>query len=253
MHRGYIKAWRKILSSSMYKRLTASQRDLMWVCLLSANHEIASWEWQSKIISCQPGQFITSLASLKNKCAKDTSIKNIRTGLLKLEKWQFLANKPTKTGRLITIMNWKAYQDVEIKTAKRTAKRRQRGGKEAASNKNDKNDKNKEIKTRFLDYVDLKDTEFETLKKKHGEDRANRMVEVLNDYFVADVKRLKKYTSHYGAINSWVAEKVLEKMPMQGISQNNLIGKTICRDCKKSPPDGFLQDGVCNKCRESFL
>ena len=112
-----------------------------------------------------------------------------------------------------------------------------------------KEKKQKETKIRFLDHVDLKKKEFETLKEKYGQERADRAIEILNDYFVANIKRLKKYTSHYGAINSWVMEKVLEKMPKQGESKTNLIGKTICRECKKPPGNGYLQDGVCEKCR----
>ena len=110
--------------------------------------------------------------------------------------------------------------------------------------------KKEEAKTRFLDYVDLLPKEHETLKKKYGEDRANRMIEYLNDYFMANESRLKKYTSHYGAINSWVAKKILEEMPKQGVSQTALIGKTICRDCKK--PADTLTDGRCNPCIEKF-
>lgn len=104
----------------------------------------------------------------------------------------------------------------------------------------------KEAKARFLEYVELLPEEFETLKKKYGDIRANKAIEVLNNYFMADTRRLKKYTSHYGVINSWVMDKVLEKMPMQGVSQIENIGITICRDCKK--PSDTLTDGRCDSC-----
>ncbi len=234
MHRGYIKAWRKILTSSMYKSLTASQRDVLWACLLSANHNESEWEWQGNMFRCKPGQFITSLDSMKGLCARDTSIRNIRTALVKLEKYDFLANKSTKTGRLISITNWDSYQQDTKQTDKQTdkgvTKDRQSTDKALTPNKNDKNyknGKNKEIKTRFLDHVDLKDKEFETLKKKYGETRANRMIEVLNNYFMANTKRLKKYTSHYGAINSWVVGDVLEKMPMEGSGNESIYDRLI--------------------------
>lgn len=109
-----------------------------------------------------------------------------------------------------------------------------------------KEKKRKEIKGKFLDYVELLPKEFETLKKKYSDIRANKAIEVLNNYFMADTRRLKKYTSHYGVINSWVMDKVLEKMPMQGVSQIDNIGITICRDCKK--PSDTLTDGRCDSC-----
>ena len=113
MIHGWIKLWRKLLNSNMYKSLTAHQRDVMIQCLLLANHEEREWEWEGVVFECKPGQFITSLDSLKKLCAKNVSLKNIRTSLLKLEKWGFLANKSAKTGRLITICNWLSYQGEE--------------------------------------------------------------------------------------------------------------------------------------------
>jgi DNA replication protein DnaD len=75
-----------------------------------ASHNGNTWEWKGETITCQPGQFVTSLESLKEVCGKDVSIQNIRTALLKLEKWQFLTSESTKTGRLISIINWESYQ-----------------------------------------------------------------------------------------------------------------------------------------------
>ena len=76
-------------------------------------------------------------------------------------------------------------------------------------------DLDKSGKIRHLEYVYLLPKEFETLKNKYGDQRAEKMVETLNEYFRANTNRLKKYTSHYGAINSWVSAKVLEQMPME--------------------------------------
>ena len=139
---GYVKTWRKVLSSTMYKGLTASQRDVFWICLLLANHKHKEWEWKGDIFECDPGQFITSLANIEELCAKDTSTRNIRTALNKLEKWQFLTSESTKTGRLITILNWGSYQMQENNTdkgnAKEVTKDRQRGDKEVTTTKNDK-------------------------------------------------------------------------------------------------------------------
>ena len=126
----------------MYQSLNSKQRDVLIQCLLLANHEGKEWEWQGKLFKAKPGQFITSLDALKQVCARDVSVKNIRTALQKLKRWQFLANESAKTGRLISINNWGKYQQQETKSAKLTANRRQTGGKQAATNKKEKNEKN---------------------------------------------------------------------------------------------------------------
>ena len=135
---GYIKAYRKVLDSQLYKHLTSKQRDVMWVCLLRASHCEKEWEWEGNIFKCSPGQFITSVMSIKKNCASDVSIKNIRTALTKLEKWQFLTIKTAKTGTLITIVNWDEYQIEE----KKGQSKRQSNGKQVATIKNEENEKN---------------------------------------------------------------------------------------------------------------
>lgn len=124
----------------MVKRLSSKQRDVMVQCLLLANHAGKTWEWKGALMKCEPGQFVTSLDSLRKVCASDVSIQNIRTALLILEKWQFLTNESTKTGRLITILNWHTYQSDQPSDQQ---SEQQRPNKELTSNKNNKNIKNK--------------------------------------------------------------------------------------------------------------
>jgi hypothetical protein len=130
----------------MYQDLNAVQRDVLLQCLLAANHKPKKWEWQGKIFKCQAGQFITSLDSLVKLCANGTSIQNVRTALVKLEKWQFLTNESTKTGRLITVTNWDTYQNQDDEANKginkELTKSQQSSNKELTTNKNVKKDKN---------------------------------------------------------------------------------------------------------------
>lgn len=107
---GWIKLWRKLLHSQMYKSLNAKQRDVLIQCLLLSNHEKKQWEWQGEIFEAKPGQFITSINSLVELSAYDTRESSVKTALKKLELWKFLTNESTKTGRLITILNWERYQ-----------------------------------------------------------------------------------------------------------------------------------------------
>lgn len=139
---GWVKLYRKTQKSDMYKNLNSVQRDVMINCLMLANHKENKWEWNGEIFEAEPGQFITSLSSLKEVCAKDVSIQNIRTALKKLERWDFLTNKSTKSGRLITIVNWGKYQGLDCEVNKdnnkELTKNQQSTNKELTTNKNDK-------------------------------------------------------------------------------------------------------------------
>ncbi len=168
MESGYIKLYRKTLKSDMYASLNAVQRDVMMTCLMLANHAPRKWEWNKQVFECKAGQFVTSLDSLQKACANGVSVKMIRTALKKLEKWGFLADKGAKTGRLITIINWDSYQNVETDKGKATGRKRakvgQSKGKEGAANKNEKN--NKELKENI--YTRFSEKFWELYPKRNG-------------------------------------------------------------------------------------
>lgn len=142
MDTGYIKLWRKLMRSDMYLSLTSVQRDVMIQCLMMANHAPKKWEWQGKVFKCEPGQFVTSLDSLRKNCGAGVTIMMVRTALSKLILWNFLTSEGTKTGRLITIINWDAYQNCPGKDNKEDnriiTKRQQSSNKAVTTNKNDK-------------------------------------------------------------------------------------------------------------------
>lgn len=115
---GWIKLHRKILHSDMYRSLNSKQRDVMYTCLLLANHAGKEWEFGGDIYNCQPGQFVSSLQKISDFCASDVKVQSVRTALLKLEKWGFLTNESTKVNRLITICKWDTYQKSEDDTNK---------------------------------------------------------------------------------------------------------------------------------------
>lgn len=107
---GWIKLYRKIQDSPLYKQLNSKQRDVMINILLLASHESNEWEFGGVMYKVEPGQFITSIDAIQKKCASDVSVQNIRTSLAKLEKHSFLTNQPTNKNRLITVLNWALYQ-----------------------------------------------------------------------------------------------------------------------------------------------
>lgn len=147
---GWVKLYRELKSKSIWQLSTPQQKVVLITILLLANHEENKWEWKGEQFVCKPGQLITSLNSLVMECGEGVTIRNVRTALERFEKLGFLTNTSTKTGRLITIVNWEKYQGrdyVSDKGAdKDLTKSRQRPDKDLTTNKNDKEYKNdKEI------------------------------------------------------------------------------------------------------------
>lgn len=143
---GWVKLYRELKSKSIWQLSSPEQKVVLITILLLANHEENKWEWKGEQFTCRPGQLITSLNSLVRECGDGVSIQNVRTALDRFEKLGFLTNVSTKTGRLITIVNWEKYQGkdyVSNKDAnKDLTKSQQRANKDLTTNKNDKEYKN---------------------------------------------------------------------------------------------------------------
>ena len=148
---GWVKLYRELKSKSIWQLSSPEQKVVLITILLLANHEENKWEWKGEQFTCMPGQLITSLNSLVRECGDGVSIRNVRTALERFEKLGFLTNASTKTGRLITIVNWEKYQSRDLVRDKgddkEPTKSRQTPHKEPTTNKNDKEYKNdKEVK-----------------------------------------------------------------------------------------------------------
>ena len=74
------------------------------------NHKENKVIVDGKQIILKPGQTLTSLNKIKERCANDVSIKNIRTCLELLKEVEFLSWESTTKYRIITITNWQQYQ-----------------------------------------------------------------------------------------------------------------------------------------------
>lgn len=148
---GWVKLYRELKSKSIWQLSSPEQKVVLITILLLANHEENKWEWKGEQFICKPGQLITSLNSLVRECGDGVSIQNVRTALDRFEKLGFLTNVSTKTGRLITVLNWEKYQGKDFVSNKAVnkelTKSQQRANKELTTNKNDKEYKNdKEVK-----------------------------------------------------------------------------------------------------------
>ena len=145
MSKGWIKLHRILLDKPIWQKSTPEQKVILITLLMMANHKESEWEWQGEKFSVRPGQMVTSLESIRRECGKGITIQNIRTALNRFKKYGFLTNESTKTGRLITIVNWEIYQGGDDETNKEDSKdltkSQQRPNKDLTPNKNDKNDK----------------------------------------------------------------------------------------------------------------
>lgn len=139
---GWVKLYRELKSKSIWQLSSPEQKVVLITILLLANHEENKWEWKGEQFICKPGQLITSLNSLVRECGDGVSIQNVRTALDRFEKLGFLTNVSTKTGRLITVLNWEKYQGKDFVdnkgSHKEVTKSQQRPNKDLTTNKNDK-------------------------------------------------------------------------------------------------------------------
>ena len=200
----------------IWQKSTPEQKVVLITILMMANHDKKEWEWQGKRFEIQAGQFITSLDNLAKIAGVSTQ--NVRTALTKFKKYEFLTNESTKTGRLITVVNWGLYQSEQERPDKASnkdlTKSQQRANKELTTNKNEKNEKNinsnktraREAtpKVRFADFVSMTNDEYASLVTKLGEQGAKRCIEILDNYKGSTAKT---YANDYRAILNWVIER----------------------------------------------
>lgn len=158
MSKGWIALHRQILDDPLWNQLTPEHTKIMITLLLMANHKENQWIWKGKKYTVQPGQFITSINSIMEKAGKGISVRNVRTALKNLEKYNFLTSETTNQNTLITIANWGKYQDKALKVTSETADDRQTGDKRVTTNNND-NHKTMKQENNISDY----DTFFEKI------------------------------------------------------------------------------------------
>jgi len=150
--KGWISLHRELLEKPIWFNSTPEQRSVLIAILLMVNHEPGEWEWCGEKFTVTPGQTVTSIDSIRKAAGKGISIQNVRSSLQRFEKLQFLTNRSTKMGRLITITNWGGYQAKDAPTQHRDQQRPNKG---PTSNNNDNNE-NKKIHCRVVDYLNRK-------------------------------------------------------------------------------------------------
>jgi len=219
MFDGFFLMHRALLDKPVWKNSTPEQKCILVVLIEMANFADKDWEWKGKKFSVKRGQFITSLASIVDRCGKGVSTQNIRSALTRFEKLHFLTNESTKTGRLVTICNYNTYQDMgkflNIGANKEVTKTQQRGNKEVTPKKESKElKKEKKPKRKIVSHgefsnVKLTDDELLKLKTSYGETQTLAKIEQISIYIE---QKGDKYKSHYATAIAWFTKEGVEKL-----------------------------------------
>jgi hypothetical protein len=147
---GWICMHRVLLEKPIWKLSTPAHKTVLVTMLLMANHEPQEWEWMGKTFTVQPGEFVTSLASIKKKCGKGVGVEQIRRAIARFKKLHFCTEKATKMGRIITILNWDKYQS-QLKQCRQRG--RQSTDKPPTPNNNDNNVTNKTLYDFYVEKI----------------------------------------------------------------------------------------------------
>lgn len=114
--RGFICLWRKTKDDPIWFNSTPEQKVIFITLLFMARWREQKYDIYGDTITLNPGQFITSYSEIKKLTGKGVSMQNVRTGIDRFEKLGFLTREVTKRGSLITIVNWRKYQDMDYET-----------------------------------------------------------------------------------------------------------------------------------------
>lgn len=201
---GWIKLHRELTEKPIWICSTTEQKVILITLLMMANHKHKEWEWKGQKYTCAPGQFITSLESIAAKSGKDVSIRNVRTALSRFEKLNFLTSEVTNKNRLLTIVNWDVYQNMEADADKQTDKQvtsdRQASDKQVTTTKECNNDNNdKKVIYRKIEKLEITVEEVEKLKIEYTIQEIDDVLDRIENY-----KKRDQYKSLYLTAKNWL-------------------------------------------------
>lgn len=189
MMQGWIKIYRDIIDNPIWRDSTPEQCKILVTLLSMASWKESDWDWLGEKKKLQPGQFVTSLKRIVNFAGRGVSEKNVRTALDRFQSFGFLTCVSTNKGRLITIVNWGKYQDIDWETGKQTGKQTagnwQANGKQTAVNWQANNKEGKKVRkeegkkdqrdiekgTAFVPLVVGEENEKESEERKEEEEK----------------------------------------------------------------------------------
>ena len=115
MNKGWLVIHRQLINKPIWKDSTPEQKTILITLLMMVDFKPNEWIWKGEKYKTKPGEKVTSLNTIKELSGKGISIQNVRSALKRFKKLNFLTDEPTKEGRLISIVNWCSYQEIETK------------------------------------------------------------------------------------------------------------------------------------------
>lgn len=219
---GWIKLHRCLMDKAVWTQSKLEYKVILITILMMANHTEKQWVWNGKKFEAKPGQFVTSLPSIAQKSG--ASIQNVRSALNFLKKCEFLTDESTKTGRLITIVNWGLYQGYNEETNRQVNSQstddQQTPNRQVTANKNDKNVKKNTLidfyHDLFLEKFGVKPSingakDGAIFKKLLGTYSDEQLRELLKKFFASEDKFIKDSGYTVGVFKS-----VLNKLLIDG-------------------------------------
>lgn len=206
---GFVCLWRNMLYDPVWYNSTPEQKVLLITLLLMVCWKEQEYDVYGEKLTLKPGQIVTSVAEIKKLTGKHVSTKNIRTGIDRFQKMNFLAKETTKRGTLITIVNWRKYQDRNFESGKESgnelasdwqrtgnelAMNWQRGGKPIKEQRQQREQSNKVTKKQYIN----------TPLPPLGERREGSKTSSVDEWEELIVSFAGKNESLSGSLRTWV-------------------------------------------------
>lgn len=111
---GFLMFYRRIIVEPVWIKANLKQRNILITLMCMANYKSNTWEYAGETISLKPGEMITSVQSIIEKCAnKDITRQAVRSALLYFQKNGIITYKTTKNYTRITILEWLKTNDID--------------------------------------------------------------------------------------------------------------------------------------------
>lgn len=158
MNNGYIKLYRKMLDNPVVTKDAISLA--IWIyLLLNATHKEQEIMFKGQKITLQPGQLVTGIISISKKMKVDKN--KVQRTLKLFENDKQIEQQTSNKNRLITIVNWKLYQDIDKENEKQVRNKWETSEKQVITNNNDNNVIN--IKKRKINKKKKSEKQFENM------------------------------------------------------------------------------------------
>jgi len=233
MFMGWVKLHRELMTKAIWQCSKPEQKVVLITILMLANHKDNQWLWQGEKFICHPGQFVTSISSLAELAG--VSIRSVRTAINNFQKLEFLTNKTTKKGRIITVCNWDKYQSFEEETDKQNDKQPTNNRQTKRQLTRNKNERKKEFKTEedknlfnelklvFIEkYRQLKSTEYYFTAKDAGQlQQIQNKLKVLNRNNNENLREIWEYI--LDNLSGWVLDNL--SIPILNSKFNEIVAQ----------------------------